>query len=252
MFDIDLMNKTGLQKIISRAKIDNQKRKNDLIFGDLDSNNIEYSKVVKNENTNNSKPSFFSILIATLILSAFIIFGIFKFKDDFYAPKFVYEIPNFAYEITNYINNSGISNIDIAKSLIINFISNPDKINYLNSINIDENLTLKVKINEISDLNLKQKELQFLQIIENENSYNASFNVPLNHKVSNVDLDILLLELLDKYENRLDVFLRADGEFIYFTSSGKIIYDILDRLIFIDNITIIKNSNKFFTLRFPY
>ena len=47
MFDIDLMNKTGLQKIISRAKIDNQKRKNDLIFGDLDSNNIEDSKVVK-------------------------------------------------------------------------------------------------------------------------------------------------------------------------------------------------------------
>ena len=80
MFDIDLMNKTGLQKIISRAKIDNQKRKNDLIFGDLDSNNIEDSKVVKNENTNNSKPSFFSMLIATLILSAFIIFGIFKFK----------------------------------------------------------------------------------------------------------------------------------------------------------------------------
>ena len=245
MFDIDLMNKTGLQKIISRAKIDNQKRKNDLIFGDLDSNNIEDSKVVKNENTNSSKPSFFSMLIATLILSAFVIFGIFKFKDDFYAPSFVYEIPN-------YITNSEISNIEIAKSLIINFISNPDKINYLNSINIDENLTLKVKINEISDLNLKQRELQFLQIIENEDSYNASFNVPLNHKVSNVDLDILLLELLDKYENRLDVFLRADGESIYFTSSGKIIYDILDRLIFIDNITIIKNSNKFFTLRFPY
>ena len=106
--------------------------------------------------------------------------------------------------------------------------------------------------NEISDLNLKQKELKFLQIIENEDSYNALFNVPLNHKVSNVDLDILLLELLDEYENRLDVFLRADRESIYFTSSGKIIYDILDRLIFIDNITIIKNSNTFFTLRFPY
>ena len=78
------------------------------------------------------------------------------------------------------------------------------KINYLNSINIDEDLTLKVKINEISDLNLKQKELKFLQIIENEDSYNALFNVPLNHKVSNVDLDILLLELLDEYENRFN------------------------------------------------
>ena len=245
MFDIDLMNKTGLQKIISKAKIKDQKEKNDLIFGDLDSNNVKDTNNVKNENINTSKPSFFSMLIATLILSAFIIFGIFKFKDDFYAPSFVYDIPN-------YITNSATSNIDIAKSLIINFISNPDKIKYLNSIDIDDALTLKVKIDEISDLKLKQRELQFLKIIENKDSYNALFNVPLNHKISNIDIELLLLELLDEYENRLDVFLRADGDALYFTASGKIIYDILDKLIFIDNITIIKNSNKFFTLRFPY
>ena len=245
MFDIDLMNKTGLQKIISKAKIKDQKEKNDLIFGDLGPNNVKDTNNVKNENINTSKPSFFSMLIATLILSAFIIFGIFKFKEDFYAPSFVYGIPN-------YITNSATSNIDIAKSLIINFISNPDKIKYLNSIDIDDTLTLKVKIDEISDLKLKQRELQFLKIIENKDSYNALFNVPLNHKISNIDIELLLLELLDEYENRLDVFLRADGDALYFTSSGKIIYDILDRLIFIDNITIIKNSNKFFTLRFPY
>ena len=89
-----------------------------------------------------------------------------------------------------------------------------------------------------------------MKIIENKDSYNALFNVPLNHKISNVDIELLLLELLDEYENRLDVFLRADGDALYFTASGKIIYDILDRLIFIDNITIIKNSNKFFTLDF--
>ena len=154
------------------------------------------------------------------------------------------------YQIT--ITNTATSNIDIAKSLIINFISNPDKIKYLNSINIDDALTLKVKINEISELKLKQRELQFLQIIENKDSYNALFNIPLNHKISNVDIELLLVELLDEYENRLDVFLRADGDALYFTSSAKIIYDILDRLIFIDNITIIKNSDKFFTLRFPY
>ena len=244
MFDIDLMNKTGLQKIISKAKIKDQKEKNDLIFGNLDSKNVK-DTIVKDENITTSKPSFFSMLIATLILSVFVIFGIFKFKDDFYAPNFVLDLPN-------YITNSPTSNIDIAKSLIINFISNPDKIKYLNSIDIDEALTLKVKINEISDLKLKQRELQFLQIIENEDSYNALFNVPLNHKISNIDIELLLLELLDEYENRLDVFLRADGDALYFTASGKIIYDILDRLIFIDNITIIKNSNKFFTLRFPY
>ena len=78
MFDIDLMNRTGLQKIISKAKIDQKKEKNDLIFGDLDSNDIRDNNVVKNQNTNSTKPSFFSMLIACLILSAFIIFGIFS------------------------------------------------------------------------------------------------------------------------------------------------------------------------------
>ena len=245
MFDIDLMNKTGLQKIISKAKIKSRSKKSDLIFGNLDPNSVKDSNIVKNENIKTSKPSFFSMLIATLILSTFIIFGIFKFKDDFYFPSVVYDLPN-------YFTNSATSNIDIAKSLIINFISNPDKIKYLNSIDIDDALTLKVKINEISELELKQRELQFLQIIENKDSYNALFNIPLNHKISNLDKELLLVELLDEYENRLDVFLRADGDALYFTSSAKIIYDILDRLIFIDNITIIKNSDKFFTLRFPY
>ena len=245
MFDIDLMNKTGLQKIISKAKIKSRSKKSDLIFGNLDPNSVKDSNIVKNENIKTSKPSFFSMLIATLILSTFIIFGIFKFKDDFYFPSVVYDLPN-------YFTNTATSNIDIAKSLIINFISNPDKIKYLNSIDIDDALTLKVKINEISELELKQRELQFLKIIENKDSYNALFNIPLNHKISNVDKELLLVELLDEYENRLDVFLRADGDALYFTSSAKIIYDILDRLIFIDNITIIKNSDKFFTLRFPY
>ena len=80
MFDIDLMNKTGLQKIISKAKIKDQKEKNDLIFGNLDSKNVKDNTIVKDENIITAKPSFFSMLIATLILSAFVIFGIFKFK----------------------------------------------------------------------------------------------------------------------------------------------------------------------------
>ena len=77
MFDIDLMNKTGLQKIISKAKIKDQKEKNDLIFGNLDSKNVK-DTIVKDENIITSKPSFFSMLMATLILSVFVIFGIFR------------------------------------------------------------------------------------------------------------------------------------------------------------------------------
>ena len=92
----------------------------------------------------------------------------------------------------------------------------------------------------------------FLNITEDKDFYNASFNVPLDVNNSDVDIDLLLLDLLNEYENRLDVFLRADGESIYFTSNGKIIYKILDRLIFIKPIKIVKNSNKHFTLKFPY
>ena len=241
MFDIDLMNKSGLQKIISKANVSNNTKKHDLIFGDLDSSQEQSTRSYSNLSSENGESSAFSLILAMLILSAFIFLGIFKFNEEINFQDF-----------SSYFSISDASNIEVAKSLIVGFLSNSQKIGYLNSIDIDQDLELNISINEISDLNLKSRELDFLNIIEDEEFYNASFNVPLGVNNSDADIDLILLNLLNEYENRLDVFLRADGEAIYFTSNGKIIYEILDQLIFIKPINIVKNSNKHFTLRFPY
>jgi len=241
MFDIDLMNKSGLQKIISKANVNTNTKKNDLIFGNLDSDHKPHTREDYNSLSENSESSVFSIILAMLILSTFISFGIFKFNEDVSFSDF-----------SSYFTTSNVSNVEVAKSLIIGFLSNSQKVGYLNSIDIDQDLELNININEISDLNLKASELDFFNIIEDEEFYNASFNVPLGIKKTDADIDLVLLDLLNEYENRLDIFLRADGEAIYFTSNGKIIYKILDKLIFIKPINIVKNSNKHFTLKFPY
>ena len=241
MFDIDLMNKSGLQKILSKASVNNNSQKHDLIFGDLDSSENQGTRHHFNSTLEDSESSPFSLVIVILILSTFVSLGIFKFNEEISLPDF-----------SSYFTVSDISNIEVAKSLIIGFLSNSEKIGYLNSIAIDKNLDININVNKISDLNLKARELDFFNIIEDEEFYNASFNVPLDINKSNVDIDLILLDLLNEYENRLDVFLRADGQAIYFTSNGKIIYDILDQLIFIKPINISKNSNKHFTLKFPY
>jgi len=241
MFDIDLMNKSGLQKILSKASVNNNSQKHDLIFGDLDSSENQGTRPHSNSTLEDSESSPFSLVIVILILSTFVSLGIFKFNEEISLPDF-----------SSYFTVSDISNIEVAKSLIIGFLSNSEKIGYLNSIAIDKNLDININVNKISDLNLKARELDFFNIIEDEEFYNASFNVPLDINKSDVDIDIILLDLLNEYENRLDVFLRADGQAIYFTSNGKIIYDILDQLIFIKPISISKNSNKHFTLKFPY
>ena len=241
MFDIDFMNKTGLQKIISKANVSSNTKKHDLIFGDLDSSQDQNTQSYSNSSSENSESSIFSLILAMLILSAFISLGIFKFNEEINFQDF-----------SSYFSISDTSNIEVSKSLIVGFLSNSQKIGSLNSIDIDQDLELNISINEISDLNLKSREIDFLNIIEDKEFYNASFNVPLGVNNSDADIDLILLNLLNKYEDRLDVFLRADGEAIYFTSNGKIIYEILDQLIFIKPINIVKNSNKHFTLRFPY
>ena len=241
MFDIDLMNKSGLQKIISKVNVSSNTKKHDLIFGDLDSSQDQNTRSYSHSSSENSESSIFSLILAMLIVSAFISLGIFKFNEEINFQDF-----------SSYFSISDTSNIEVSKSLIVGFLSNSQKIGSLNSIDIDQDLELNISINEISDLNLKSREIDFLNIIEDEEFYNASFNVPLGVNNSDADIDLILLNLLNKYEDRLDVFLRADGEAIYFTSNGKIIYEILDQLIFIKPINIVKNSNKHFTLRFPY
>ena len=194
---------------------------------------------------NKAQTSILSLIIATIILSIFLLVGFFRLNQDFKSPSVLSKY-------ANYFQSTKLSNLDIGKSLIINFLSNPEKTQFLESINLDENLEINIKIDNIRDLNLKNKEAKFLNIIENEMSYNASFYIPINHSMSDHNIHARLNDLIDEYDDNESVFLRADGKAIYFTSNGKIIYKIIEELIFTNHITITTNAAGHFILKYPY
>lgn len=246
MFDIDLMNRPGLQKIISKLHIDANSQKQKIVFEDLDSNEKSANSRVEKSRKDNIQASSFSLIIASIILSVFFLFGFFKLNEDIKFPAIISKY-------LNYFKSTSTPNVDIGKSLIINFLSNPEKIQFLRSIDLDENLNINIRINEISDLNLKHKEAKFINIVENKESYNASFFIPINHLISNQNIDFILNDLLEKYENNSEVFLGSDSNSIYFISNGKVIYQIIEKLIFTSDINITRDvSGKNFILKYSY
>ena len=246
MFDIDLMNRPGLQKIISKANIDSNSQKQKIVFGNLDANEESVDPIIENDSKGNSPVSFFSLIISGMILCVFFVFGFLKFDGDIQFSSIISKY-------SNYFKSPNGPNLDIGKSLIINFLSNPEKTQFLRSIDLTNNLDINIKVNEISDLNLKSKEAKFINIIENKESYNASFHIPINHLISDYNIDATLNDLIDKYENNSDVFLGSDTNAIYFISTGKIIYQIIEELIFTSKITITPDVNgKSFILRYSY
>ena len=246
MFDIDLMNRPGLQKIITKLNTDPNSQKQKIIFENFDSNEKLAASGIEKNKKNNSQTSSFSLIMASIILSVFFLFGFFKLNEDIKFPTIISRY-------LNYFKSTNTPNVDIGKSLIINFLSNPEKIQLLRSIDLDENLNINIKIDQISDLNLTHEEAKFINIVENKESYNASFYIPINHLISNHNIDLILNNLLDKYENNSEVVLGRDSNSIYFISNGKVIYQIIEKLIFTSDINITRDvSGKNFILKYSY
>jgi len=246
MFDIDLMNRPGLQKIITKLNIDPNSQKQKIIFENFDSNEKLADSGIEKNKKNNSQASSFSLIMASIILSVFFLFGFFKLNEDIKFPTIISKY-------LNYFKSTNTPNVDIGKSLIINFLSNPEKIQLLRSIDLDENLNINIKIDQISDLNLKLEEAKFISIVENKEFYNASFYIPINHLISNHNIDLILNNLLDKYEHNSEVVLGRDSNSIYFISNGKVIYQIIEKLIFTSDINITRDvSGKNFILKYSY
>ena len=245
MFDVDLMNRPGIQKIISKVNVNPNPKKQEIVFGNLESTGEQKNIDLGEDKNHKTQTSALSIIIASIILTIFLAFGFFRLNEDL-------KLSSSILKYASYFQSTKSSNLDIGKTLIINFLSNPEKTQFLKSINVNQNLEINIKIDEISDLNLKNKESKFLNIIEDETSYNASFYIPINHSMSDNNIHTILNDLINEYEDNKNVFLRADSKAIYFTSNGKIIYEILEKLIFTNNITITANASGHFKLKYPY
>ena len=133
MFDVDLMNRPGIQKIISKVNVNPNLKKQEIVFGNLESNKEQKNTTLGEDRSHKPQSSILSIIIAGIILSIFLVFGFFRLNEDF---KLSSTISKYA----NYFQSTKLSNLDIGKTLIINFLSNPEKTQFLKSINVNQNI----------------------------------------------------------------------------------------------------------------
>ena len=95
MFDIDLMNRPGLQKIISKLHIDANSQKQKIIFENLDSNKKSSDSRIEKSRKDNNQASSFPLIIASIILSVFFLFGFFKLNEDIKFPTIISKYLNY-------------------------------------------------------------------------------------------------------------------------------------------------------------
>ena len=62
MFDVDLMNRPGIQKIISKVNIDSNLKKQEIVFGNLESNEEKKNLNFTEDKNDNGQTSSISIV----------------------------------------------------------------------------------------------------------------------------------------------------------------------------------------------
>jgi len=240
MFNVDLMNSTGLQKIISKGGVDKKANKQKITFQDKNHDDVDDNKDENNESETFKPASFLSILMAFTILGVFLFFGLINVNESFDLTQF-----------TKYFKSP--NNEVIAKSTAIKFLSNPQKSEMLTSIEINENLIIKFKAQDISDYKLSKEDAEFFMVYDDSDIYNASFNFPLKKKKIINDKDIVIKNLVMKFQASDEVFMTVEDRTIYFIGAGKEIYEIMENLFGTGDIIITPNNKgEYFTLKYSY
>ena len=240
MFNVDLMNSTGLQKIISKGGADNKTKKQKITFQNESYDEINDISSEEKESTSLKPASFLSIFMAVIILGVFLFFGLINVNKSINLSG-----------ITKYFKIT--NNETIAKSTAIKFLSNSEKAKMLKSINIDESLVIKFKTEDISNYKLNKEDASFFMVYDDSDIYNASFSFPLKKKKTSDSKDIIVKNLVMKFQHSEEVFLSIEGRTISFIGGGKDIYDIMDTLFGTGNIEIIPGiRGEYFTLKYSY
>ena len=232
MFDIDLLNKTGLQKNISRIKINEKSKKQKIIFKKPEYNNelvVEESKEFSN------KGDIISFLLVAILLASLVFIGTFDYNRLFNN--------NF---ITNNIEEKVFADI-------IRLLNNSDDTIVVESINLDSSLNFSLVINHLDNIKLiNNKVLNYSYRIyeQNKNQYKVLFSYPLNLSNSNKNGNQELGRAIMRYKNDYNVDSRMYNQSILFTSDSKTILKILEGLIYTGAIKIWPDGNGRFNLEY--
>ena len=95
MFDVDLMNRPGLQKIISKINVNSNSKKQEIVFGNLESDQKQKDTSFIEGESNKAQTSILSLIIATIILSIFLLVGFFRLNQDFKSPSVLSKYANY-------------------------------------------------------------------------------------------------------------------------------------------------------------
>ena len=235
MFNIDLLNNVGLQKIISRQKVGNDSNKGSIIFEesmpDEEINNDGYDNV---DNSNSSLLSYVVAIISALLLT------VFAFID--YQEIFEIEL-----------------NDDIVISSLMRLFDESETKKMVNYISISENIKLSLSIDDLDKIKLIKTVLK-----EDSYSYKVYEDYGYNYNVEIISKAIafrkndnktkkILASIVEKHKNRTNIKIEKILKSTTFISNHKTIFNILEQILGLGTIKISPESNSdFIILEFSY
>ena len=235
MFNIDLLNNVGLQKIISRQKINDNANKGNIIFEksipDEEINNDDY------ENPDNDSSNLLSYVIAIISL---LLLTVFAFMD--YQKIFKTE-----------------SSDDIIISSLTRLLDEPKTKKMVNYISINEDVKLSLSVDDLDKINLIKsilKEDSYSYKVYEDYEYN--YNIEITSKMiafrkNENKIKNTLASTIEKYKNRTDIEIKKVLKSTSFISNHKTIFSILEEILNLGVIKISLDSNSdFIILEFNY
>jgi hypothetical protein len=232
MFDIDLLNNTGLQKSITRVKVGGKKTKQVILFenSDLDAHQdqAEFASV-------SPKDNIISILIIGLLASLLFYFGTFNLNTIGLSNRF----------FSNFKTENMLSDI-------IRLMENSNEMIVLDGIELDDSFNFTLLVSDLEDMSLiNNKPIRYTQKIYHidRNKYKISFSHPLKPS-SSLNKNQELSSVMQSIKNDYNVEARMYNGSILFTSDSLVILEILQDLIYGGNIKMWPIGNGRFNLEY--
>ena len=213
MFDIDLLNSSGLQKIISRQKVSDTSAKGSIVFSTSEvKEDIEGQSY--SEDIDTGGDGLLSYVATVVLLISLVIFAFLDYQKIFS------------------INTSN----ELIISSLIRVVNEPNTKSMINSIVIDKEVELSFSVDNLDRVKqlksvLKEDSYQY-RVYESEDNYiiEAS-NTVASSKKSHDEITSLLNSIVDKYNSETTINVYRDIRYIKFISDNKTIFSILEEII---------------------
>ena len=212
MFDIDLLNSSGLQKIISRQKVSDTSAKGSIVFSTSEvKEDIEGQSY--SEDIDTGGDGLLSYVATVVLLISLVIFAFLDYQKIFS------------------INTSN----ELIISSLIRVVNEPNTKSMINSIVIDKEVELSFSVDNLDRVKqlksvLKEDSYQY-RVYESEDNYiiEAS-NTVASSKKSHDEITSLLNSIVDKYNSETTINVYRDIRYIKFISDNKTIFSILEEI----------------------